>query len=356
MTGKERVATSLQFMEPDRVPLFYRDIPEVRKRLIDELQIENEEALFRELGIDFRWVAPEYTGPDLETPEEPKKKRSIWGIDYIYTEYSKNEGYWNPMVHPMAEWDDPSLLENYPWPDPDWFDFSKLKKQCEDFSDFAVMTEPSFASPGILQDPVQPLVGDEKSFMLPYLAESFFTALIDRVTAFNSTLIDKMLNAASGGIMFMRLGDDFGTQHCLLMSVEMWEDFYLPAYRKLAAIAGKYNAVYYHHSCGAIYDLIPSFLKAGVRVLDPIQVSARGMDLKKLKNEYGRKVVMSGAIDEAEALSTGTPLQVREEVFRVLDIMAPGGGYFIGPTHNFQPYIPTDNIVAMYRAAADYFA
>ncbi|NQT59267.1 MAG: uroporphyrinogen-III decarboxylase [Bacteroidetes bacterium] len=356
MTGKERVTTSLQFKEPDRVPFFYRDIPEVRKRLIDELQIENEETLFRELGIDFRWVAPEYTGPDLETPEEPKKKRSIWGIDYIYTEYSKNKGYWNPVVHPMAEWDDPSLLENYSWPDPDWFDFSKLESQCEDFSDFAVMPEPSFASPGILQSPIQPLVGDENSFMLPYLATDFFIALIKRVTDFNITLIERMLAAASGGLTFIRMGDDFGTQQSLLMSVEMWKEFYMPAYHRISSIIEKYDAVYYHHSCGAIYDLIPAFLKAGIKVLDPIQVSAVGMDLKKLKEEYGRRIVMSGAIDEAGALSAGTPLEVREEVFRVLDIMAPGGGYFMGPTHNLQPYIPTDNIVAMYRAAADYFA
>jgi uroporphyrinogen decarboxylase len=31
--------------------------------------------------------------------------------------------------------------------------------------------------------------------------------------------------------------------------------------------------------------------------------------------------------------------------------MAPGGGYFIGPTHNFQDDIPTENILAMYEAA-----
>ena len=355
MTSKDRVKQSLTHKEPDRVPLFYRDIPATRERLISDLSLKKEELLFRELGIDFRWVSPEYIGPPLDFPDKPNRRKSIWGIESEFTPYGESDGYWNPVLHPMAGWEDSGLLESYPWPKLDWFDFSGLKADCEKYSDYAVMTAPSFASPGILQDPMQPLVGDEQSFMLPYLSRPFFDELVRRIVDFNSALIEKMLSESGDQIMFMRIGDDFGTQNNLLMSTEMWEDLFLEAYRRFAGIAADHGAFYYHHTCGAIYELIPSLIKAGVNVLDPVQVSAQGMDLKKIKSNYGDSLVFSGALDEAGALSNGSAAEVREETFRVLEIMSPGGGFFFGPTHNFQTYVPTDNIVAMYEAAREFF-
>ncbi len=75
------------------------------------------------------------------------------------------------------------------------------------------------------------------------------------------------------------------------------------------------------------------------------------MDPQDLKNEFGSRITFSGGIDEQQLLREGTPEQVREGVRRMLDIMAPGGGYFMGPTHNFQTDISTENILAMYEAA-----
>jgi uroporphyrinogen decarboxylase len=119
----------------------------------------------------------------------------------------------------------------------------------------------------------------------------------------------------------------------------------------MADTAKKYGAHYYQHSCGAIRDLIPSFIEAGVEVIDPLQVRASGMNPEELKKEFGQLVTFSGGIDEQELLPHGTPEMVRAEVRRMISIMAPGGGYFIGPTHNFQDDIPTENILAMYEAA-----
>ena len=55
-------------------------------------------------------------------------------------------------------------------------------------------------------------------------------------------------------------------------------------------------------------------------------------------------------VDEQELLPRGTPQQVARAVRGLIDVMAPGGGFFLGPTHNFQADIPTENILAMYEA------
>ncbi len=82
MSSRERVLTSLAHKEPDRVPFIYRDIPQVRSRLLKDLELHGDEELFELLGIDFRWVAPEYVGPELNRGNG--KVCNIFGVEYLY--------------------------------------------------------------------------------------------------------------------------------------------------------------------------------------------------------------------------------------------------------------------------------
>jgi uroporphyrinogen decarboxylase len=103
-----------------------------------------------------------------------------------------------------------------------------------------------------------------------------------------------------------------------------------------------------------VYDLIPDMLDVGVDVLNPVQVRASKMDPVRLKREFGSNLVFWGGIDEQYLLPRGTPEQIREEVKKMIDIMAPNGGFILGPTHNIQPDTPPENIVAMCEAAKEY--
>ena len=69
MNHRDRVLTSMHRQEPDRVPLFYRDVPEVEARLLRDLELPDRESLLRRFDIDFRWVEPVYIGPPLSDPE-----------------------------------------------------------------------------------------------------------------------------------------------------------------------------------------------------------------------------------------------------------------------------------------------
>jgi uroporphyrinogen decarboxylase len=349
MTHKERVIRSLNHMETDRVPFMYRDVPEVRVRLKRDLNLVSDEELFRFLDIDFRWVEPVYTGKPMNLDNDHRK--DIWGVEWKYTRFSNEAGYWNEVSHPLGEVYNPEQLNDYPWPSVDDWDFSKLDAECDIFAEYAIMTAPGPASPGILQTPIQPLIGNERSFTEPLMNPEFFQALIDKILEFQLAFIDRMFSSSKGKINFFRVGDDFGTQRGLLFDTETFKKFFQPAFIKMAGMAKKYGAHYYQHSCGAIRDLIPSFMEAGAEVIDPLQVGASGMDPEGLKSEYGHLVTFSGGIDEQQILPHGTPEQVRTEVERMVKIMSPGGGYFLGPTHNFQDDIPTENILAMYKAA-----
>jgi uroporphyrinogen decarboxylase len=345
---------AMQHKEPDRVPLFYRDVPEVRARLLRDLQCEDDEALFRLLGIDFRWGAPEYLGADLDPA--PGRRRDIWGVAYRYVPFSDAAGYWEPVARPLADCTDLAALDDYPWPSVEQFDFTTLRRQVTRASGFAVMTGPGFASPGILQYPIQQLLGEERSFLDMALRADFFDALVERVLAFQVPFIERMLDAAGGGIDFFRVGDDYGTQRGLMVGLDMWRARIRPALQAMYEAAKRHGALCYQHSCGGVRALIPDLVEIGVDVLDPLQVQAGGMVPAELKAEFGERMVFSGGVDEQELLPRGSPADVRDAVHRLLDIMAPGGGFFLGPTHNFQDDVPTANIVALYEAAREWSA
>jgi uroporphyrinogen decarboxylase len=349
MKHKERVLKSLSHQETDRVPFMYRDVPEVRSRLKRDLHLNTDEELFKYLDIDFRWVEPEYTGHDLLLPNGHKK--DIWGVEWKYTKFSESAGYWNEVFHPLVNITDPKVLDDYPWPLTEDWDFSKLDSLCDKYAEYAIMTAPGVASPGIFQYPVQNLIGVERSFTDPLMNPVFFEKLIEKVLTFQLSFIDKMFASAGGKIDFFRIGDDFGTQQGLLLDLGTWKTFFQPALKKMADTAKKYGAHFYLHSCGSIRELIPSFIETGVDVLDPLQVKASGMIPMELKKEFGHIITFSGGIDEQDLLPNGSPEMVVREVKKMIEIMAPDGGYFLGPTHNFQNDCPTRNILAMYDAA-----
>ena len=220
MTHKERVLKSLSHEEPDRIPFMYRDVPEVRSRLKKDLNLDTDEELFQHLDIDFRWVEPEYTGPDILLSDGHRK--DIWGVEWKYTRFSESAGYWNEVFHPLINVVDPKVLADYPWPSTVDWDFSKLESICNQYADYAIMTAPGMASPGVFQYPIQTLIGVERSFTDPLMNPVFFEKLIEKVLTFQLSFIDKMFASAKGKIDFFRYSN-------IRKELEEWKDFSLIA-------------------------------------------------------------------------------------------------------------------------------
>ena len=97
----------------------------------------------------------------------------------------------------------------------------------------------------------------------------------------------------------------------------------------------------FFHSCGCVYPLIPDLIEAGIDILNPVQVNAAEMgDTKRLKREFGRDLTFWGGIDTQHVMPHGTPQDVKDEVKRRIDDLAPGGGYVFDTVHNIQADVP----------------
>jgi uroporphyrinogen decarboxylase len=130
----------------------------------------------------------------------------------------------------------------------------------------------------------------------------------------------------------------------------MWERFFEPGFRAFIQLAHKYGIKVMHHTCGSVVKLIPKFIDAGLDILQSIQPRAAGMDLKKLKKEYGKDLVFHGSIDIQQTMPYGTPQDVRREVQQRMETGKPGGGFIICTAHNLQRDVPVENIAALLDA------
>jgi uroporphyrinogen decarboxylase len=116
------------------------------------------------------------------------------------------------------------------------------------------------------------------------------------------------------------------------------------------------GAAVFLHSCGAVHELIPDFIETGVDILNPVQVSAAGMDnTRRLKEDFGDHLIFwGGGVDTQAVLPRGTPAEVKEEVKRRIGDLAPGGGFVFAAVHNIQPDVPPENVMAMWEAWHEY--
>ncbi|MEI8044377.1 MAG: uroporphyrinogen decarboxylase family protein [Verrucomicrobiota bacterium] len=150
-------------------------------------------------------------------------------------------------------------------------------------------------------------------------------------------------------------GTDFGTQTGQFCSAQTYRELYQPFHKKVNDHIHKLTRwKTFIHSCGSVVPFIPDFIEAGFDVLNPVQCSARGMDPRWLKREFGRQLVFwGGGVDTQQTLPFGTPDQVYRQVRERIDIFAEGGGFVFNAIHNIQSNVPTENILAMFRAVKD---
>jgi uroporphyrinogen decarboxylase len=77
-------------------------------------------------------------------------------------------------------------------------------------------------------------------------------------------------------------------------------------------------------------------------------------NLEELKKKTYGKMALCGAVDTQHILPYGTPEEVGAEVRRVIEILAPGGGFMVASVHTVMHEVPPENILAMVDAVEKY--
>ncbi len=187
--------------------------------------------------------------------------------------------------------------------------------------------------------------------------KDYIHAVYDRQTDIAVENLKTLFREVGDGIDVIFLcGTDFGTQSSSFCSPETFRDLYMPYYKKMTGwIHENTSWKIFKHSCGAVFDFVPLFIEAGFDILNPVQLSAAGMDAVKLKKEYGKEITFwGGGVDTQRTLPFGSPEEVRKEVLTRLDIFSRGGGYVFNTVHNIQAKTPLENVIAMIEAVHEF--
>lgn len=195
------------------------------------------------------------------------------------------------------------------------------------------------------------------TFLLDLLINRpFAEALMDRLVEANVERFERYAETVAPYVDVIQFEDDLGMQDRPLLRPELYREVVKPYHARLFRfVKARSDAYLLLHTDGAVAPLIPDFIDMGVDALNPVQVSAAGMETKVLKRAFGDDIVFWGAgCDSQRVLPFGTPQEVRDEVRRRIEDLAPGGGFVFAPVHNIQAEVPTENVVAMFEAAREY--
>ena len=308
-----------------------------------ELQLDDEGLRIR-FGDDFRRVFARYAGPAFVLSPEATSC-TPFGVERT------GLGYGQPLSHPLAG---ASVREvhGYPWPDPAWLDVSSMRAEAAAHGGRYAILGGDWSP--FWHDAID-LMGMEnvclKMFDEPELVDAVLGHLVDYYAATSQRIFD----AAAVGIDIFFIGNDFGSQRGPLLSEAMFRRFLLPHLGRLVELGHAYGLLVMLHCCGGFAELIPALVEIGMDGLHAIQPSCRGMDLARLKADFGGRILFNGAIDSHHVLIEGTPALVREKTREVLDIMKPGGGYVAGASHDtILEETSLDNVLAMFDAIAEF--
>jgi len=350
MTSRERVLTAFASQEPDRVPINYLANAGIDRRLKRHFGLApgDSEGLRQALGVDFRGVEPSYCGAKLhEDIPERGVEVDDWGRHRRWVEHETG-GYWDYCDFPLRNASEQEVAE-WPMPSPDDFDYSGVSDYCEENSEYAVYVGGAGQADVINKGGM--LRGTEQSLVDLISEDPAGLLLTKRRTDIQLEILRRTLEAANGGVDFLWMGEDLGTQIGPLISLALYRKQIRPIHQKFVDLARSFDIPVMVHSCGSSSWAYEDFIEMGVGVVDTLQPEAKDMAPEYLKRTFGGRLAFHGCISTAGPVAMGTVEETIAYCRNTLDIMMPGGGYCFAPTHQLQDNSPTENVVAMYETA-----
>ena len=346
MTSRERVLASLNHVEPDRVPLFAPNIINTRepydaglRRFLDSFDFDT----FVHLGGIHNRPDTQRELPDGTLEDGYGCRFRYMGVGLPYCIHS-----------PLADARTVADVEAFDWPDPEAPglidpDLRERARRARDGRDGVITLNvaPIFHQYHYLR-------GFEQWMMDVRLNRAVHQAIAERIYHVNATLLSRLLEEVGETVDMVAGADDFGHSTAPYMAPEDFRTLVKPYYARLIGRVKTLcpHVKFYLHSHGQIMPLVGDLVDCGVDILNPV-LPLDHMDPVRLKQEFGDVLCFHGGIDIERIVPFGTREEVCEHVKEVIDVLAPGGGYWL-KLQAISPVVPAGNVTAAYELAREY--
>ena len=365
-THRERVLRTIQHQPIDRIPMDMMGnatmlLDRTYLRLCDHLKLTPippfrsgstanyyDERILEYFDIDFRRIWLKSSPSVKKTVFEDGSYEDAWGIRY------QIDGLFvTPVGFPLQKAATVEEIEAHPWPAAeDIFSAAGLTEEAKhlyNHSDYALVARNPLTLG--LFDRACALMGNAEFMMALAGSPAVAQTLLDHLLTFYLDVYRMFLDAVGPYVQMIEYGDDLGGQQNMLISPAMYRHFLKPAEKALCDLMRSKapGAMLFRHNDGNIFKIIPDLIEIGVNVLNPVQTSAKDMDGRRLKENFGNSLTFHGGIESMEA----TPDELRSEIIERIDIFAPGGGYIFASC-NHMIDVPPENIILMFETTREY--
>jgi len=269
----------------------------------------------------------------------PLMDRGIENDDFEDLEEMLGKQIWSAVVHPGAhlEMDEQGLIE-----------MGLRAKKLREKSDRAIV---GLFGGNMFEIP-QMLYRMDHYLLATGMYPDKVLELSEKLYQVHLKNLEKWIGAVGPYIDVVLFGDDLGGQQGPLISPEAYREYYKPYHEKLWGRAKELADVKVQlHCCGGIYELLNDLIEAGLDMVNPVQISCRGMDPKQLKAEFGERITFwGGGCDTQRILPLSKPDEISKHVQELSSIFSPGGGFVFQQVHNILANVPPENVVAMFES------
>lgn len=344
---RERVRSALARRQPDRVPFSWQfgATPEMSACLQRELagQGISWDAL-RDHTEDIVTVAPDYCGP----ADRGGGTWHVWGIGWKTVDYGQGS-YEEVESYPLAAVDSLAALDDYPWPNPDWYDYDGLAEKVA-----RIGTEKAIKFTAL--NPFETLcwmMGLEEALCQCAVRPELVVHALEYIVDFYEKRLARAMAVIGDRVDIVFFADDLGTQNGPVMSPAMYREIIKPFHRRLFASARQLapGARVMMHSDGSVFAMLADLIDAGLEVLEAVQVDCVDMEPAKLKDTFGDCLAFHGAISVQQLLPKADAATVERTCRELVEVLGSGGGYVAAPSHAIQMGTPVENVLAMLKGA-----
>jgi uroporphyrinogen decarboxylase len=378
MNSRERILTTLDHREPDRVPFdlagttwtgiangayqklrmfLGKDHEEpVWSDVVQQIVIPSDEML-KILEVDTRGLFP-LTSHNWDVYDKLTDKGDNWEYhdEWSFTHhFPKTGGLWFSLVkHPMENIvPDVNEISRFNWPAAsDKERIKGLREKAVRFKEQGKIVMLKGICAGIFEMH-QRFRGMTNALVDPLLYPEFSDLLIGKIADLKIEFWTMALDELADLVDVIAEADDYGTQESQLIDPDHFRLYYKPHITRIIEAMRKNapGAKIMFHSCGNVRPIIPDFIEMGINILNPVHINAAGMEPYQLKKDFGKDIVFwGGGVDTQKILARGTPGEVSDDVAKNIDALSPGGGFVFAAVHNIQSEVPPQNIMAMYEA------
>ena len=383
MNSRERILRTLDHKEPDQIPfdlagstwtgiangayqnlLKYLDLPAEKPVWADVVQqiVVPSQSVLDLLQVDTRGLLP-LTSHNWDVYEKLTDAGDNWEYfdEWNFTHhFPKSDGHWFSLVNnPMAHIVDPTGkdIARFNWPyAADKRRIAGLREKALQFREQGKLVMIKGLCAGVFEMQ-QRVRGMTNALMDPFIFPDFSDQLVGKIADLKIEFWEMVLDELADVVDIVAEGDDYGTQDSQLIDPDHFRIHYKPHMARIIETMNRKapDAKVMFHSCGNVRPIIPDFVEIGIDILNPVHITATGMEPVQLKKDFGNDIVFwGGGVDTQKILPTSSTREVSDNVRRNIEALATGGGFVFATVHNIQSEVPPQNIIAMWETLQKY--